>query len=334
MTANTPVTLLACEHNVNENTPRDGLQFLRDASEKDKPWDEHKTFTAQLSKAFEAARLHGPTARLRDCAEALFFGLVKGEQGEVSFKLRSAPFCHYRHCPVCAWRRGLKRKAIAMAAFPEILDAYPTARFAFLTLTVKNCNVTDLRATLADMTKAWKRLLLRQEWPALGWIRATEVTLGKDGNAHPHFHVLLMLPASYFSTGYITQRRWTELWQEAGRLDYKPRVDIRVIKAKSGSVDRKDAIASAISEVLKYPTKVTDLISAGPDWLREFVKQVRSLKFTASGGVLKGILKATDDDEDEDLVHVSEDEEAGQEPDDLLAFHYRKAHSKYARKRT
>ncbi|MDI4746156.1 protein rep, partial [Salmonella enterica subsp. enterica serovar Kentucky] len=32
--------------------------------------------------------------------------------------------------------------------------------------------------------------------PVQGWIRTTEVTRGRDGSAHPHFHTLMMVPPS------------------------------------------------------------------------------------------------------------------------------------------
>ena len=107
-------------------------------------------------------------------------------------------------------------------SLPEIQQAYPKARWLFLTLTVRNPDITDLRATLQAMNQAWRRLVVRKEFKRVtGWIRTTEVTRGKDGSAHPHFHCLLMVPSGYFAgKNYVTQARWTELWQECARLDY------------------------------------------------------------------------------------------------------------------
>ncbi|MCC5641510.1 protein rep [Nostoc sp. CHAB 5824] len=36
-------------------------------------------------------------------------------------------------------------------------------------------------------------------WTAKGWVKSTEVAKGKDRVlAHPHLHILAMLPLSYF----------------------------------------------------------------------------------------------------------------------------------------
>ncbi|MDK7192887.1 protein rep, partial [Bifidobacterium sp. UMB1197] len=79
-------------------------------------------------------------------------------------------------------------------ALPKIVADYPSSRWLFLTLAVRNCAIDDLGETLTAMNSAFQRLKDRKEFaPVQGWIRATEVTRGKDGSAHPHFHCLLMV---------------------------------------------------------------------------------------------------------------------------------------------
>lgn len=322
-------------------TKHPDLEFLSESSPKDAPMDDHKAWAERLAKALGAAGLQREAVRVRDCAEALFFHLeAEKSTGEILFRLHSAPYCHYRHCPVCQWRRSLRNKAIVMSALPSILERYPTARFAMLTLTVRNCRIEDLRSTIRGMNKGRKRLIERKDWPAIGWLCGVEVTRGKDGSAHPHFHLLLMLPASYFTgRGYVPTREWVQRWREAMRLDYDPICDIRQVKAKREETPtpqlRMAAVTAAVSEVAKYSTKAADLLAGGDDWLRQYVEQVRSLKFLTSGGVLKGIMKSLKEEGDEDLVHVD-----GEEPDPdaelfgKLTFHWRVKHRRYARKRT
>ncbi|MDI5424891.1 ROK family protein, partial [Salmonella enterica subsp. enterica serovar Kentucky] len=46
---------------------------------------------------------------------------------------------------------------------------------------------------------------LSEAW-VQGWIRTTEVTRGRDGSAHPHFHTLMMVPPSMLSgRDYVKQ---------------------------------------------------------------------------------------------------------------------------------
>jgi hypothetical protein len=210
-----------------------------------------------------------------------------------------------------------------LQALPAIEAAHPKARWLFLTLTVRNCAISDLRATLQEMGKAWRRLVVRQEFGAVqGWIRTTEVTRGRDGSAHPHFHVLMMVKPSYFGKGYVTQSRWADIWRECARLDYQPIVDIRTVKAKPGMSE--SPLRRAVSETLKYAVKPADMQG---EWLIELTRQVHKLRFIASGGVLKNVLREADESE-RDLL-LAEDGEGG-EP--TLFFDWRRELKRYARR--
>jgi plasmid rolling circle replication initiator protein Rep len=320
------------------------LEYLSDLSHKDKAWDEHRLWADKMQPVLEQAGLARQAVRVRDCGQSLFYALMVNEQtAEITLKLHNADLCHWRHCPICQWRRMLANLARLNVALPEILEQYPTARWAMLTLTVRNPSISDLRQTLADMNRGWKRLIERKSWPAMGWIRATEVTRAEDGAAHPHFHALMLVPASYFSgQAYIPTRAWVQLWRQAMRLDYDPICDIRQVKAKPGREVLGSAAEAAmidavrgggVREVLKYATKTADLLSGGPDWLAEYVGQVHGLKFVASGGILKGILKDRDDGR-EDLVHVGEGDDDGGGKGPSLRFDWRTKHKRYARKRS
>jgi plasmid rolling circle replication initiator protein Rep len=199
-----------------------------------------------------------------------------------------------------------------------------------LTLTVRNCQITDLRATLRDMNAAWHRLVKRPEFRAVqGWIRATEVTRARNGDAHPHFHALMMVPPAYFGRHYVTQNRWTELWQECMRLDYTPVVDVRTVKAKPGSAaGPSDALRQAAAETLKYATKPSDLV-ADADWLLEMTRQVHKLRFVATGGVLKNVLRI--EDETDEAMALADDESDNPASKARVAFSWRQAAAQYRR---
>ena len=68
-------------------------------------------------------------------------------------------FCRVRHCPVCQWRRSLLWRAVMFQQLPSIQERFPTHRWVFLTLTVKNPPVTELRDTLKHMNDSWQRLI-------------------------------------------------------------------------------------------------------------------------------------------------------------------------------
>ena len=217
-----------------------------------------------------------------------------------------------------------------LKALPAIEASYPTARWLFLTLTVRNCPITDLRSTIQWMNKAWQRLIKRREFAGntLGWIRTTEVTKGQDGGAHPHFHVLMMVRPSYFGKGYVTQARWTELWQECARLDYTPVVHVQAVKPKGNLVSGDSPIRRAVYETLKYAVLPDDLMDR--DWLIELTKQVHRLRFIASGGALRNVLRE-DEESNEDLL-LLDDESDGSEEQEMLFFDWRREIRRYVKR--
>jgi plasmid rolling circle replication initiator protein Rep len=211
-----------------------------------------------------------------------------------------------------------------LKVLPSIEQAYPTARWLFLTLTVRNCPITDLRHTIQDMNKAWQRLIKRQEFSVVqGWIRTTEVTRGRDDSAHPHFHVLMMVKPSYFGNNYVTQKRWTDIWQECARLDYTPIVHVQAVKPKSRlsglSGLSELPLRRAIAETLKYAVKPGDMKD---DWLIELTRQVHHLRFIASGGVLKDVLREGEEKEEDLLLADDPDGSSdASEPDVYFRWH-------------
>ena len=139
---------------------------------------------------------------------------------------------------------------------PRIIADYPKHRFIFLTLTARNCPLTELRQRLAEMSKAWERLSKRKQFPADGWLRNVEVTRGKDDYAHPHYHALLMVKPSYFGGDYyLSQKKWTALWRQSMRLDYDPIVHVQVIKQNYAHTPQTSTQADS-----SYAHKPVDLL--------------------------------------------------------------------------
>lgn len=209
-------------------------------------------------------------------------------------------------------------KAKAYKILPKIVLQYPTHRWLFVTFTIKNCPVGELRDTLTQMNKGFKRMVERKLFPAAGWLRSTEVTRGRDGNAHPHFHTLLMVPPSYFSHGYIRQDEWVKLWRDCMRLDYNPVMDVRAVRKGNNP-------SSLVPELLKYVTKESDLV-ADREWFLELTRQLHKMRAIATGGVLKEFL-AELEEEPEDLIG-NDGDEMGDDYGRLL-FGWKKDKKKY-----
>lgn len=296
---------------------------LSDISPKGKTWDKHRA-NADIVSDYYAGKRKGGFAqyahRISTCAEWLEFRLVpEPSVGLLKLKLSNARFCRVRHCPVCQWRRSLMWKAKAYKILPHVVADYPKYRWLFITLTVKNCKIFELRPTLDWMNRAFRRLTELKAWPALGWVKSVEVTRGRDGvSAHPHFHILAMVPPSYFSHRYISQAKWVELWQQCLRIDYKPITYVRAIAKHHNP-------RVIVPEILKYQVKEPDLV-ADREWFLELTRQIHNTRAVATGGVLRQYMRSL---EEEPQNLVGEDEEIDDVDKGSLSFGWERELKKY-----
>ena len=294
---------------------------LSDLSDRDKPWDRHRGNSDKVADYYRGTQEFDKYSRRIDfCSQLLDFRLVAGDR-EYKLKLDAARFCRVRHCPICQWRRSLMWKAKAYKILPMVVDSYPKHRWLFLTLTLKNCQIGELKETLEWMNKSWQRMLQRKKFPAIGWIRSTEVTRGEDGSAHPHFHCLLLVKPIYFSgKSYMKQRDWVEMWRSCLRVGYDPILDIR-------SVRRGHQPMELVPEILKYCVKESDLVR-DREWFLELTRQMRNMRTIATGGVLKEYLKQLER-EPEDLIGKDESKTENEVDEGHLYFGWKYDEKKY-----
>lgn len=262
---------------------------LTDLSPGDRPWETHRAAADRVESAYRAGDYERLAERIAHCGQTLTFGAIAGDGSPSRLKLKNARYCRVRLCPVCQWRRSLKWRARFLGAIPTITQRYPTHRWVFLTLTIRNCQIEELRSTVEELNAGWQRLTKRKEFPAIGTIRSLEVTRGTDGTAHPHFHCLLLVPPGYFSgKNYLKHERWRALWQECLRVDYAPQVRVQAVKGNS---------MQAVCETLKYSVKPDDL-QHDRDWLLELTKQLHKTRAVATGGVLRELIRDVTDSDD------------------------------------
>jgi plasmid rolling circle replication initiator protein Rep len=307
---------------------------LSDTSTKDKPWDKHHAesqLVAALYRQSNREDFQRLAERMELCAPVLNFGqVVNPDTGEIGYRLHQAFLCRVRNCPTCSWRKSLKWRERLKHVLPDIEAEYPSHRWLFLTLTVRNPCMADLKSTIAAMRYGWRKLTGYADWPAIGAIRSLEVTHGQDGRPHPHFHCLILVPAGYFSSqgGYLKHSEWVRLWRKAMKLDYDPGANVKPIKPREGDAH---PMQSAISECLKYSVKPSDLTS-DPEWLYAITDQLHGTRAVEVFGVLKPFLREME--KEEDLVHIVENgmivkarNEGGH------FFPYYEGYKRYARRR-
>lgn len=295
---------------------------LSELSEKDKVWDKHRASSDKVSGHYKGTEFQSYSDRIRACSELLDFRLVPAaNEGSYKLKLSSARFCHCRQCIVCQWRRSLVAKARAYKALPKVVEDYPTARYLFLTLTVKNCPITELRETLKWMNQSFARMTKLKSWNVMGYLRTTEVTRGRDGvSAHPHFHTLLMVKASYFGHNYVRKSEWGEMWKKALRVDYSPIIDVQALKPDKSPVN-------LLAEIVKYQCKPNDIVLSDRDWFLELTRQLHRTKAIAFGGVLREYFRELEKDVTDDEMIGNGDE--GEVDEGHLFFGWRRIEERY-----
>ena len=222
---------------------------------------------------------------------------------------------------VCSWRRSLMYKARAYKALPKVIADYPAARYLFVTLTLKNCAVEDLKPSILHLNQSFSRMARLKYFPAIGYLKTVEVTRGKRGDAHPHLHVLAMVDSTYFGRNYVSKKEWCAWWKRAAKVDYTPVIDVKAIKAQHSPL-------GLLAEIVKYQTKPNDLIFADRQWFLEYTRQIRSTKAFALGGVFKDYFKDLDREETQDEL-IGSDETGESLDEGELYFGWRRLDKKY-----
>lgn len=228
---------------------------------------------------------------------------------EIRRRLVKGNFCKYRFCPMCQWRMARKVCREVLGRLRTIEESHNGVSLLFLTLTIKNEPLAELNSTVKLLSKAFKRLQQSKQYKdaVLGSIRAIEF-LGDNteaGECHPHFHCLLVVNKSYFtSRDYINFDEWTDLWQRSLRVDYRPIINVQRVKSKG----KMSAIVAAALEVVKYSVTSSDLEKLSKEDFQELDKQTRNIRQYNYSGELKDAEPTFDDIEDENLWELLEEE--------------------------
>lgn len=281
---------------------------LSDFSAKDsQSWDYKRNLTQSVEQIFyedEHVTLNKQSKRLRECSSLLLYS----QRSDNSIKLSRASFCKVRSCPICNWRRSRMWQQRMFKALPELSHF----RWLLLTLTVKNCEVQDLKQTISTMQKAWSKLRRRKFFgqKIVGYVKSLEITRSESGQAHPHFHIMLLVRPSYFSHDYMTKNQWSQEWQSVLDVDYQPVCDIRAITDKKGK-----GLGGAVLEVLKYEMKSAELLQY-PDFLKQLALQLKGTRAIELGGLVKEKLNAKDEQETDEQL-ISENDSDKQELEEV-----------------
>lgn len=270
----------------------------------------HKLMTNDLILKLKDVNYIKYSERVLSCGSYLKFSHQEHiETKDTRDRLKGADFCKFRFCPVCSWRRNININRELLVALSQI-ETYKSVSYLFLTLTVRNPSVEDLKATVKHINQSFKRMSETKAYKnsIIGHFKALEIVGDKtpDGEVHPHIHILLIVNSSYFQGKYyLSQAKWTEMWKKALRVEYTPIVDIRRVKAKNKQLS---ALQSAIYETVKYSVKHTELTSKSDADFRTIIEQTHRMRFFSTGGILKRAINFVKCDDD--LINLNAEQEA------------------------
>lgn len=142
----------------------------------------HRRFNAPIARRLGMDSETADIARrIANCAGRLGVRLELPPEGPVSAHLETAMLCQCRLCPFCEWRRTRAWRARVIRGLTQLQAEHPTHRAVFLTLTVRNCALADVRTTINDIHRSWHRLVRTAAFPTSYWLRRTELTIAREG---------------------------------------------------------------------------------------------------------------------------------------------------------
>ena len=149
----------------------DSYCYLSDDSKKDAEWDKWRSDSQAIEELLmmgDEDWVHRYAERMRNCSKSLLFALEANSEGEIKHRLKEVRFCRFRHCAVCQARRSRRNYALFLKSLPGILSGNEGARWVFLTLTVPNVLICELRDELKRMNVGWHRFIKLKEFKKPG----------------------------------------------------------------------------------------------------------------------------------------------------------------------
>ena len=241
--------------------------------------------------------------RMSNCCSNMVFGK---ELGTGRSKLLRYNHCNVTSCPICELMRTRRYMAEANAIEVLLRKRYSDSSYYFLTLTVMECDIADLKITIKCINEALKKLFKKSKDGELliekeGYIRFLHVTRNEYNKAAPHLHVILHVK----SGAGFSRPELNQAWQEClGYANNYPNIDIKPISSET-----------ALSIVVRYcstqlnkhhrlehvevpeaqdqsESKVWSLLKPGSsnNWFLQYQTQTFKMKFITRGGSFKNLL--------------------------------------------
>lgn len=142
---------------------------------------EHKNFAKSIQEQIQSFLKGAKGERVTDCGSYLAFAKYKDPNNTA--KLHSANFCKNRLCPLCSWRNHLKISEQMTYAVEQ-----QDGKLYHIVLTMPNVKYLTKDFLLDVRKKAVA--FLREVMEVNNYLMSFEITVNKNGEYHPHYHIL------------------------------------------------------------------------------------------------------------------------------------------------
>ncbi len=175
-------------------------------------------------------------------------------------------------CPLCQFLKIRKEIAKTYRLFEKVETDKKLNKclFYYLTLTMRDCHISQLNDAINELNHGFNRLRSSDEWKKMvvGSSKYMHFGINDLDRIQPHLHVIIMVIPSYTGNNTITQDEWGALWKNSLNEDYTPHAHAKSIgkKGKASSHDLKGVVAYGVNavdskDIEKYPQTYTKLMS-------------------------------------------------------------------------
>lgn len=161
--------------------------------------------------------------------------------------------CRQAFCPDCQRTKGFKVAKEVEASLNLLRENAPGLRVLFLTVTIPACDACDLKKEISRLPKEFTRMIRAPELKPymIGSFRVVETGYNRKAQTfHPHLHALLIVRASFFSKGYLSQARFLSLWQKVSKRSDSSQLRVNPVKPKN-----KTSLSAEVAGVVQYMLK-------------------------------------------------------------------------------
>lgn len=186
-------------------------QKIEFVNEKIDEFNEHKNFALdlqrKLSLLYDKRNLYATTTynnakseNILKCGTHLEFERFKDAKNTT--RIYGANFCKNKLCPMCAWRLHIKNAVKFQRVFNELGEH----EYYHLTLTIRNVPNITKEFILSLRQKATK--FVKKVMKIDDYFLSFELTIGKDGTFHPHYHIIYIKDEGKEFTKKWLQTQW------------------------------------------------------------------------------------------------------------------------------